>query len=173
MIYYTSDLHFGHEKIIRYENRPFETVEEMNEKLIENWNSVVTDEDTVYHLGDFAVKNSKMTIEKIMEIYHRLNGKKILIIGNHDTNWIGKVADQLDYKPALYTEIKDGDDIVDLMHYPIEDWDGKQYGTIHLHGHNHSRDIITHLPNRFNVGVDVRDYKPVTLEELKNSESIF
>ena len=173
MIYYTSDLHLGHKNIIKYENRPFEDVEEMNQTLIENWNSIVKPEDTVYCLGDFAVKNKDMNLDRIIEIYNSLNGDKHLLIGNHDVDWIGKVIDKLDNKPKLYTEIKDGDDIVCLMHYPIEDWDGKHYGSIHLHGHIHGRDIISHLPNRFNVGVDINDYKPVTLEELKNSASIF
>ena len=173
MIYYTSDLHLGHEKIITYENRPFGDVEDMNERLVENWNAVVKPEDTVYHLGDFAIRNKNMNLDRILEFYNRLNGNKVLLIGNHDLDWIDKVSDQLQFKPVDYLEIKDGDDIVCLMHYPIEDWDGKHHGTIHIHGHVHGRDIISHLPNRFNAGVDVNDYKPVTLEELKNSASIF
>lgn len=173
MIYYTSDLHFGHKNILRYENRPFESVDEMNEKLVENWNNKVKPEDTVYHLGDFAIKNSSMNLDKIIELYNRLNGNKILLIGNHDLDWIDKVSDKLQYKPVDYLEIKDGDRIVCLCHYPIEDWDGKHHGSMHVHGHIHGRDIISHLPNRFNAGVDVRNYEPVTLDEMIKGTSIF
>lgn len=173
MIYYTSDLHFGHKNIIKYENRPFENVEEMNEKLIENWNAKVKPEDTVYVCGDFAVKNSEMNIDRIVSIYSQLNGTKILLIGNHDLDWIDKAKDRLHFNPVDYLEIKDGKDIVVLCHYPIEDWDGKHHGSLHVHGHIHGRDIIQHLPNRFNCGVDVRDYTPVTLDEMKNSNGIF
>lgn len=171
MIYYTSDLHLGHKNIIKYENRPFADVEEMNEKLIENWNSVVKPEDTVYHLGDFAIKGANMNLDRIVEIYNRLNGDKYMIVGNHDVPYIDKIADKLQHKPQLLTEIKDGDDYVVLCHYPIEDWDCKHHGAMHVHGHIHGRDIISHIPNRFNAGVDVNNYKPVTLEELKKGAS--
>ena len=145
----------------------------MNEKLIANWNAKVKPEDIVYHLGDFAFRGANMNLDRIIEFYNRLNGKKILIIVNHDLDWIDKVADKLEYKPVDYLEIKDGNDIVVLCHYPIEDWDGKHHGTMHVHGHIHGRDIISHLPNRFNAGVDVRNYEPVTLEEMKKGASMF
>ena len=81
MAYYiTSDQHFFHKNIIDYENRPYSSVEEMNEDLITKWNSVVTDEDTVFCLGDFALSNK----DNIIEIGNRLNGHKVLIKGNHD-----------------------------------------------------------------------------------------
>ena len=76
-IFFIADTHFNHNKIIEYENRPFKNVEEMNEKLIENWNSVVGRIDKVFVLGDFGFYNSK-------EILDRLKGFKILIMGNHD-----------------------------------------------------------------------------------------
>ena len=79
--FFIADTHFGGENIRRYENRPFETAEEMDEKLIENWNHVVTEEDTVYVLGDFSDYNDE---EKEKDILARLNGKKVLVMGNHD-----------------------------------------------------------------------------------------
>lgn len=168
MIYYTSDLHLGHKNIIKYENRPFKDIFEMTDKLIENWNSVVRPEDTVYHLGDFAFKNSYMNIDRILDTLNRLNGDIHLIIGNHDMPWIEKdaILNALPHLPKYYEEIEDNGKIVVLSHYPIEDWDGKYHGAYHVHGHIHSQDIVMHLPNRFNCGVDVRDYKPCTLEEL-------
>ena len=84
MIWLTSDLHFNHKNILKYEpeTRPFETVEEMNETLFNNWNSVVGNEDTVYVLGDFFMGKT----DKISEIINRLNGKEIVLVsGNHDT----------------------------------------------------------------------------------------
>ncbi|MBQ3421921.1 MAG: phosphoesterase, partial [Romboutsia sp.] len=79
----------------------------MNEKLIANWNAKVKPEDIVYHLGDFAFRGANMNLDRIIEFYNRLNGKKILIIVNHDLDWIDKVADKLEYKPVDYLEIKD------------------------------------------------------------------
>ena len=84
MIYYTSDLHFGHKNIIKYENRPFESIEDMTEGLIERWNNKVTNNDVVYILGDFALKNSYMNKAKILECFKRLNGYKYLVPGNHE-----------------------------------------------------------------------------------------
>lgn len=81
-ILYISDTHFGHRNIIRYENRPFSSVQEMNEELIRRWNSVVTPEDTVVHGGDFALCNKEVATH----ICHSLNGYKVLVKGNHDGN---------------------------------------------------------------------------------------
>ena len=79
-IFVVADTHFNHENIIRYCNRPFNNVYEMNEKIIENWNSVVEKDDTVYHLGDYGFGKK----EELQEIFNRLNGIKYLIMGNHD-----------------------------------------------------------------------------------------
>lgn len=80
-VFITSDTHFGHTNIIKYCNRPFTSAEEMDEQLIKNWNSVVGPDDVVIHCGDFALYHDK---EKIAEVVQRLNGRKILILGNHD-----------------------------------------------------------------------------------------
>lgn len=80
MIYFISDTHFNHSNIIEYCNRPFNDIKEMNDTLINNWNSVVKKDDIVYHLGDFALADE----EKLKELYSKLNGTIILIRGNHD-----------------------------------------------------------------------------------------
>lgn len=77
-----ADLHFGHENIIKYESRPFANVEEMNVRLIELWNSTVGNDDLVYVLGDFTLSRR---IDVIKNLVSSLNGRKILIMGNHDT----------------------------------------------------------------------------------------
>ena len=97
-------------------------------------------------------------------------GRKHLIIGNHDT-WINKQTFNPRYCEEItpYKEIKEnGNDIV-LMHYPIESWNGKEHGSIHLHGHTHKQDSKPEI-NRYNVGCMLYDYRPVTLKELLNYE---
>lgn len=170
-IFYTADLHFGHKNIIKYENRPFEDVEDMNEQLIKKWNKKVKPNDTVYILGDFAFPNSKLTCRDIEDIVNKLNGEKILITGNHDS-WVSKKAFNtkcfkqiVPYAEIYDTSVKRENPIVILFHYPIEDWDGRFYEAIHLHGHIHSNEI-SYAKNRYNVGVDVCNYEPVTLEEI-------
>src|SRR5258708_12137402 len=80
-VYFTSDTHFGHANIIRYCDRPFATVEEMDEAMIANWNAVVGRGDDVWHLGDFGWSRDAT---RIRSIFHQLNGRKRLVIGNHD-----------------------------------------------------------------------------------------
>lgn len=164
MKYYISDLHFGHENIIRLCNRPFRSVEEMDEAMIKNWNSVVKDNDEVYILGDFNFKSSGEDYLK------RLNGKKFLIVGNHDNvtpamhslcEWIG-----------AYKEIRDGGTKIILFHYPMVEWNGFFRDTIHLYGHihnsfeNNSYKVMKTIKNAYNVGADILDFTPRTLEEV-------
>ncbi|MBR0159988.1 MAG: hypothetical protein IJQ02_01640 [Oscillospiraceae bacterium] len=80
MIYYIADMHFGHENVLKFDNRPFESVEQMTETVVSRWNERVTEEDTVYVLGDAFWKNEAQS----MAIFRRLNGHKQLICGNHD-----------------------------------------------------------------------------------------
>lgn len=132
MNFYISDTHFGHQNIIRYDNRPFSTVEEMDRTLIERWNNIVSDKDMVYILGDFSWYNEKKTIE----ILDRLCGHKILVKGNHDrvspkiAKIFGVVCD--------YIEITDGKEKVVMSHYPTPFWNGQFNDTVHLYGHVHN-----------------------------------
>ena len=84
-IYVISDTHFGHKNIIEYCNRPFKSVEEMDLHMITQWNKTVTDNDIIIHLGDFAFGTS----EEIRNYASQLNGKKILVQGNHDRKGVG------------------------------------------------------------------------------------
>ena len=179
MLYYTSDLHLGHKNIIDYEHRPFKDVDDMTEGLIKRWNDKVkSDTDITFILGDFAFKNSYMNKAKILECFRRLRGVKIMIPGNHD-NYLTKdfieeisIDDNNTYVIQRdIHEIYDEKRIVILCHYPIEEWNGKYHGTYHVHGHIHSRDIIQHIPKRFNCGVDVRNFEPVTLDEMIDATS--
>jgi len=167
-IFYTSDLHFGHSNIIKYENRPWKTIEEMTQGLIDRWNERIGINDTVYILGDFAWKGSKASIDNINDIVKSLNGKKHLIIGNHDEGWINSIdlKERLWEEITYYKRIEDQGKCVILSHYPIEDWDRQHYGSIHIHGHLHNNPNKIDQPNRYNCGCDLWDWYPITLKEM-------
>lgn len=173
MIFYTSDLHFGHSKIIEYENRPWKTVEEMNAALFANWNKKVGKDDDVYVLGDFCFQGAQYAI-KILE---QLNGHIHLVRGNHDHfmaqksfelwKWNSDKGNDISLE-GWYKHLEDVGREVILCHFPIMYWDGMDdRGSYHLYGHMHSRPDKQH-PHRdaFNVGVDINNYMPVTLDEL-------
>lgn len=174
-IYFISDTHFNHKNIIKYCNRPFKDVEEMNKVLIENWNNTVTDFNTIFHLGDVALTNEG----EMKEIISKLKGKKFLIKGNHDKKskeFFRSVGFEiipdnplkldtekliLFHKPLAYTEIPEG------------------YINIHGHIHNNPLHKINPTTNEMeypkelyseklhiNVSVDVIDFKAISLEEL-------
>lgn len=175
--WWTSDLHFYHKKIQEFcpETRQGDTLEEMNELIIQNWNKNVKPHDTIWHLGDFSFGTAQQTIDILM----RLNGRKRFLRGNHD-----KQLDNLpkdlglleSYKPYQHATI--GSDKFVLFHFPIESWDRKHYGSYHLHGHMHgdtSNGSVRIIKNRFDVGIDNRPKKDMcpfhhdeVLELLKN-----
>lgn len=163
-IFLTSDLHFWHTNIIKFENRPWKTVEEMNQGLIKRWNAVVSEGDTVYILGDLAF----CAWNKLKPILEQLKGHKILIAGNHDNRWLRKVEPGYFDEICKYKEIRyNGYDFV-LFHHPISCWNGMEHGSIHLYGHIHSNshDLPTgyNRTQSYNVGVDTNHYRPVDLD---------
>ena len=164
MIYFTSDLHLGHRGIITMQNRPFQTLEQMDRTLLKNFNDMVQKNDTVYILGDLC---HHMGVEQANDIIRKMNGKKYLVIGNHDKK----------YDPSLFVEMKDFMTVslqgtyFALMHYPMLSWPKKNSGSIQLHGHIHA-DRDYNLKNReegifrYDVGVDANDYYPVSLQTI-------
>jgi len=156
MIYLTSDTHFSHYNIIKYCNRPFYSAKEMNEVLIANWNSTVSPEDTIFHLGDFALTKR----EESAEIISRLNGYKILIRGNHDRSL--QVMKELGFD-EVYNEYQYEGWL--LKHHP----ERAESGIKQLAGHVHEK--WSRIKDVINVGVDVRHFKPHTLEQLLNWEN--
>ncbi|RTK92210.1 MAG: hypothetical protein EKK61_05750 [Rickettsiales bacterium] len=145
MIYFTSDLHFFHKNILKFTKRPFENLEEMHESIIENWNSIITNSDTVYHLGDLHFEYSNSTIDEFLKIMGRLNGKIFFIKGNHDREITFKLLKEtypkFDYINSPYYELKVKNyckEKIVLCHYPITFWNGGDRGSIHLHGHTHN-----------------------------------
>lgn len=161
MKYYISDLHLFHNRILEKFNRPFSSVEEMHEMIINNWKNKVKADDTVYILGDVGMYHPK----EIGNILNNLPGHKILITGNHDFKNIHsgsykKVFDKI----TSYLEIEDNGRNVILFHYPIEDWNGKYREYYHLHGHIHNNEeSLSQKERRFNVSAEVIvGYTPVS-----------
>lgn len=174
-IFFTSDLHFNHAAIMKFCNRPFASVEEMNEKLIENWNNVVGEKDIVFDLGDVCFK-------KKWDCLDQLNGKHYLIYGNHDESLLRYPEFTSKFKTVQAQQklLIDGR-CVYLNHYPFLCYAGVYRNpsqcSYNLFGHVHSGpdatglDIerLTHLfPTQYDVGVDNNNYTPVSWEEVKS-----
>jgi calcineurin-like phosphoesterase family protein len=158
MTYFTSDTHFGHTNIIKYCNRPFASVEEMNESLIKNWNARVEPKDTIYHLGDFAFIHDEKALRTL---FYRLKGYKHLIMGNHDKHNLMLPWEEVTPYKRLNLE---GDAVI-LFHYGCRVWDKSHHGSIQLYGHSHG--TLPGNSQQLDVGVDCWDYKPITLSEIK------
>lgn len=169
--YFTADTHFYHNNVIKYCNRPFSSVEEMNESLIHNWNSVVSNTDIVYHLGDFGFAKP----EYLINIFRRLNGReKHLILGNHDKVLKNKtdIFDTISplkkiYIQDLSLETKKKRQGIVLCHYAMKVWDRKNYGYWQLYGHSHGTLQDDPFSLSIDVGVDCHNYMPISYEEIK------
>lgn len=160
-VFFTADLHFNHANILKYCNRPYSNAHEMNEGLIAKWNAKVTKNDTTYLLGDVAFGN----FDNAIELLKRLNGRIILIKGNHDRRYLiqnGPFDSVHDLR-----KIEVGSKEIVLCHYPMREWDKFYLGTWMLHGHCHGT-LPPHptLPS-FDVGVDCHNFEPISFEEVK------
>ena len=157
-VYFTADTHFGDPRVLRIDRRPFASVAEHDAALIGSWNETVGRHDEVWHLGDFA----RGTAERIGEILAALNGRKHLVTGNND----GPATLE---QPAwasvqAYAELDvDGTRLV-LCHYAFRTWKNMGKGWLDLHGHSHG--LLKRQTRQYDVGVDVWDYRPVTLETI-------
>lgn len=167
MIHFTSDTHWFHSSVLRYSNRPFADVTEMDEALIENWNSVVKPKDTVYHLGDVAFGKRS----KIKTLLERLNGHKHLILGNHDREIEKRPAELtgtgLFESIQHYKELRQ-DPLIVMFHYSGRTWNKAHYGSIMLYGHSHGSSKP--YGRSLDVGVDCKEvtneYRPISLDEV-------
>ena len=165
MNYFISDLHIGHENILKLTNRPFKSIEEMNETLIKNWNKKVSEEDNIYIIGDLFFKCQ----ENVEEFLKRLKGKKTLIVGNHDKTWLEKIDKNKYFE--IVTELltfDDGQRMVTLCHYPMVSFEGR----FHIHGHIHGNkndvfwETLKKMDKVLNASVEINNYQPVTFDEL-------
>jgi calcineurin-like phosphoesterase family protein len=173
--FFTSDQHLSHRNVIKYVNRPFKNVDEMNEAIIERWNNTVGPNDVVFNLGDVAFEKDEAKRDWMLS---RMNGEKHLIWGNHDKGlkhgWqrnFKSVADMrvIHVPPeanAGYVGHRGGGQRIVLCHYAMRVWDQSHYGTWQLYGHSHGS-----LPDdkgmlSCDVGVDCWNFTPVSMEQL-------
>ena len=165
MIFYTSDMHLGDERILRLSCRPFASVEEMDAALIRNWNQTVSEEDTVYILGDLAYNDE--AAQKV----RKLKGRKALLLGNHDAGLTLETLNCFERVDKIMT-ITDGGYSVCLCHYPLLSYENSIYGGYHLFGHLHNNEkdlayaIMENFPRSLPCGVDVNGFTPKTLAQL-------
>jgi len=161
-IFFTADTHFGHANIIKYLDRPFSSISDMDYSIIYNWNDNIDKDDTIYHLGDFAWRN-------IENYRNHLNGKIHLILGNHDR--LKRHEFKLFESVSPYKEIRVGKQTIVLMHYAMRVWNKSHFGSWHLFGHSHGT-----LPQPENylgmdVGVDCWDFRPISFDDVKHELS--
>ena len=173
MILYTSDLHFGHSNVIKFDHRPFLDREEMDKFLIRNWNERVQSDDDVYIVGDLCYHS-----DKTADWYLRqLKGHKHLVVGNHD----GLILDNP--KALHYLEdvekmmhIEDSGKQVCLCHFPLAEWNGYYRGAWHIYGHIHNRkdeayEFMKTKERALNAGCMINNYAPASFSELvRNNE---
>jgi len=143
-------------------SRPFADVDEMNNTIETNWNQDVGPNDLTYILGDITFGKINPTIDFL----HRLNGRKILIVGNHDDSPLEKRAFRECFESIHdYKELKMHGHKIVLFHYPIEYWNGKHHGSLHLHGHMHGNK--TNTTGRIkDVGMDTNNCRVYNLDAL-------
>lgn len=182
MDYFSSDLHVGHKNIMKYcpESRAIAggDLKVMKQKILDGINSRVTDQDTLYLLGDVCFTTS---VREVEEFLMSIRAKHMhLLVGNHEHIITGsrKLMNYFD-SVSHYKEVKIGGDRLILMHYPIESWNHQFHGAYHLHGHTHSRNDdsntdehrgkLRYFARRFDVGVDSRyDLSPWSWDEIKD-----
>lgn len=158
--WFCADAHFGHRGILKMSGRPWDDIARHDEDLIHAWNSRVRPSHDVFFLGDFAMNSSP---ERCQQVFARLNGKKHLIVGNHDgprhigLPWASEPAD-------LRTVHVDGTRIV-LCHYALRTWNGSWRGALHLYGHSHG--TLPGTSRSCDVGLDCWGYRPVNLAEIR------
>jgi len=181
-IWFCSDFHLSHKNIIKFDGRPFDNIDEMNQALEDNWNLHVGKDDVVFFLGDLSF-NKKGTSTK--ELVNRLNGTIHYVLGNHDDiDFIESLNRFETINDYVHLSVVDEDiDInniknkikyqeIILMHYPILEWDKCHRGSWHLHGHTHQSLINSNIEYYKQKVLDVScngwDYKPVSYIDIKN-----
>ena len=162
-IWFISDTHFWHHKVIQYQRPCFKNVVEMNETIISNWNSVVKPSDLVYFLGDFSFCGTNRSLD----ILNVLNGKIHLIKGNHDRKMSANLRDRFEWVKDIYPLRIDHDlykGYIELCHFPFLSWAASGRGRYHLFGHAHGK-LETDMLS-LDVSVERWNYFPVNLDTV-------
>lgn len=153
-LFVTADEHYGHTNILKFCNRPFGSVREMNEELIRRHNKVVSEEDFVIHAGDFAMTGKQYT----ENIIRRLNGTHFFLKGSHD-KWLPKDHD-------TRWEAWMGKQYVVIDHYCLRTWGKSHYNSWHLHGHSHGG--LDPVGKQLDVGVDTNNFYPYSWADIES-----
>lgn len=171
-VFFTSDTHFNHTNIIKFCNRPFNNVDEMDDTLISNWNRVIGTSDCVFHLGDFCLGGS-VEWTKVLD---RLNGKIYLILGNHDLKNLKQGFIHRFERVVMQMHIQVGNQKIYLNHCPFLCYGGAYGNTWQLFGHVHTSKHSTGkdknrldmlFPTQYDVGVDNNNFAPISFAEVK------
>jgi calcineurin-like phosphoesterase family protein len=152
--FFTADEHYGHTNIIKYCNRPFDNVDQMDDFIIANHNMVVGESDTVIHGGDFTL-SKKPTAQNYVR---RLNGKHIFLSGSHDY-WLGKKYE------AKILEWKEEKRQTIICHYCMRTWHRSHFNSWHLYGHSHG--TLPPIGKSWDIGVDNNNFYPLSFEQIK------
>lgn len=160
--FFSSDWHLGHKNIITYDKRPFDSVEEMNNTIIKNYNSVVGPDDDFFYLGDFCFDRHRAE-----EFLSQLQGNLYFIRGNHDNHDMIKAYRKFGYYFGDFAEVKVNGQSITLCHYAMKVWNKSHRGTWHLYGHSHHS-----LPDdphslSFDIGVNGHNYYPLEFSQVE------
>lgn len=166
---FIADLHLGSQRILELCHRPFKTLDEQDQAISANWINAVGEDDTVYVLGDAAEGD----YERVIRILSPLPGRKRLVVGNHDDDesLLQYQRKHLFERIMGYAKTEEGGKEIILFHYPIMDWEDRQFGSVLVYGHTHNKDlpeIRSYYKDKpcYNCGADVIGFTPRTLEEL-------
>lgn len=159
-VFFTADTHFGHGAARAFHRRPFAATAEMDAAMIRRWNAAVAPDDEIWHLGDFAVRHPAPGT-----LLDGLHGRKHLITGNNDPADIQSLPGWTSVAP--YMELQLDGILLVLCHYAFRTWRDMTKGALNLHGHSHG--VLRRQTRQYDVGVDVWDFRPVTLTDLKGA----
>lgn len=169
-IFYISDLHFGHQNVIKFDHRPYADTDEMDRDMIRKWNDRVGNDDDVYVVGDFAFRSGYDPAWYLQQ----LSGHKHLIVGNHDGKML-KNKNAMKYWETVdnLTSIQDGDKSIILCHFPILEWNQMRHWHLLVYGHIHANTeddtykiMKQYRPYAYNAAACINGYQPVLLDEL-------
>jgi len=167
--FFTADEHYYHKNIIKYSDRPFKNIDEMNKVLIDRHNEVVLKKDTVVHAGDICFGSPK----RLLEILQQLNGNHILLMGSHDvalkrivkkSNYAEKKYENLFMYRGRRLETKINGKFVVIDHYCLRTWPLSHYNSWHLYGHSHGK--LEPIGKSWDIGVDANNYYPVSFARI-------
>lgn len=153
MYFFTADQHFGHKNIIKYTNRPFLSVKEMDNEIIKRFNDVVSNNDITIHAGDFTLANKKLAGEYIS----RLNGKHVFLMGSHD-RWLKSSHVSYMWENTIYGQP------LTVCHYAMRTWHRSHYNSWQLYGHSHGK--LEPIGKQWDIGVDNNNFYPLSFEQI-------